>query len=133
MQAALFHTDRRRTDRHDEDNGYFSQFCKLAQKFPKLFVLPSFYYFLIFCVENIHNLSSKIHIISLHVPQFLYSKCTVAHVAQYMKLIHSAVIPGIEIHEFHQTNKTHTRIIYTGFPDIEFVNPLNGFTVSVMV
>jgi len=49
-----------------------------------------------------------------------------------MKLICSAVIAGIEIHESHQINKTRTRIVYTGFPDIEFVNPLNGCTVSVM-
>jgi hypothetical protein len=49
-----------------------------------------------------------------------------------MKLIRSAVIAGIEIHEFHQINKTHTRIVYMGFTDIEFVNPLNGCTISVM-
>ena len=63
---------------------------------------------------------------------FLYSNCTVAHMAQCMNLIHSAVIASIEIHEFHQINKTHMRIVYTGFPDIEFVNPLNGCTISVM-
>jgi hypothetical protein len=110
----------------------FRNFAKAPKKLTKLFVLPNIYYFLIFSVENIHNLSSKINIISLHVPHFLYSICTVAHVTHCMKLIYSAVIAGIEIHESHQINKTHTRIVYMGFPDIEFVNPLNGCTVSVM-
>jgi hypothetical protein len=110
----------------------FRNFTNAPKIFAKLFVLQTFIIFLILCIGNIHNLSYKVHIISLHVPLFLYSKCTVAHVAQGMKLIHSAVIAGIEIHEFHQINKTHTTIVYTGFPDIEFVNPLNGCTISVM-
>jgi hypothetical protein len=52
--------------------------------------------------------------------------------AQCMKLIPSAVISGFEIHEFHQSNKTHE---YRPYEIVRYSirkNPLNGYTISVM-